>query len=108
MARYRLNKRKGVHDTVEDVSIPEDIKNRYWRKYQEWLSQGGVPDPYVAPVATPIPDSAQVDMVFAGPQGRLLKKMFLKLINEIRTNNGQDTINMTQFETWVKARINDQ
>ena len=34
---------------VYDVWIPNDPGNRDWVEYQEWLTAGGVPDPYVPP-----------------------------------------------------------
>ena len=47
MARYKLlpGDTKGVFDTVYGIGIPEDPGFLPWRIYQEWLFQGGVPDP---------------------------------------------------------------
>jgi hypothetical protein len=39
--------------TADQVHIPNDDANRDWRTYQDWLADGGVPDPYVPPVIAP-------------------------------------------------------
>jgi len=59
MAEYRLTVNEHVIHVgrtnpageVYDVWIPPDPANRDWVEYQEWLTAGGVPDPYVAPVS---------------------------------------------------------
>ena len=56
MADYQLTATDAVVIYTPDGShIPNDPANRHWIEYQEWLADGGVPDPYVPP---PEPESA--------------------------------------------------
>lgn len=41
---YRLAS-GGVRRLADEAFIPADVRNRDWRKYQEWLGAGGVPNP---------------------------------------------------------------
>ena len=43
----------GVIRASDGASIPADDRNRDWRAYQEWLSEGNVADPIPAPVIDP-------------------------------------------------------
>ena len=46
MAEYKLDKNgEGVIRTSDNAHIPEDMGNRHWKKYQEWLAEGNAPDP---------------------------------------------------------------
>jgi hypothetical protein len=45
MANYRLTNTDVVIRTADNAFIPNDPTNRDWVKYQEWLDDGGVPDP---------------------------------------------------------------
>jgi len=50
MAEYQLTATDDVViRTADGACIPNDPANRDWIKYQEWLDDGGVPDPYVKP-----------------------------------------------------------
>lgn len=52
MAKYQLLE-TGVYDTERGASIPNSLENKDWVDYQQWLTDGGVPDPiYVAPPPT--------------------------------------------------------
>lgn len=44
MKKYKLTK-DGVQNTKTGAFIPDDPKNRDWRKYQKWLAKGNTPDP---------------------------------------------------------------
>jgi hypothetical protein len=60
MADYRLTATDVVIRTADGAGIPDDPANSDWAEYQEWLEDGGVPDPYVAPpVAAPQPTNEQ-------------------------------------------------
>jgi hypothetical protein len=39
----------GVLRTTDGWWIPEDPENPDWQAYQQWLADGGVPDPYTQP-----------------------------------------------------------
>jgi len=59
MADYRLTATdKYVVRTTDGATIPNDPDNRDWVEYQEWLADGGVPDPYVHPVIEPIENTS--------------------------------------------------
>jgi hypothetical protein len=52
MADYQLTATDAVIRTVDNAAIPNDPANRDWVEYQQWLADGGVPDP-VPPVIDP-------------------------------------------------------
>lgn len=45
MAEYQLTAINTVVRTVDSAHIPNDVGNRDWQEYQEWLKKGGTPDP---------------------------------------------------------------
>ena len=47
MAEYQLTATDIVIRTEDGACIPNDPANRDWVEYQQWLEDGGVPDPYV-------------------------------------------------------------
>lgn len=49
MSDYRLTGTDTVIRAVDGANIPADEANTDRQKYLEWLSAGGVPDPYVPP-----------------------------------------------------------
>jgi hypothetical protein len=53
MADYQLTATDAVIRTEDGACIPNDPANRDWVEYQEWLTDGGVPDPYVPPEPLP-------------------------------------------------------
>jgi len=53
MAEYQLTNTNSVIRTSDGATIPNDDGNRDWVEYQDWLSGGGVPDPYVEPPPPP-------------------------------------------------------
>jgi hypothetical protein len=64
MAEYKLtNSDYSVIRTEDSASIPADEGNRDWVAYQEWLGQGGVPDPYIVPVYVNQPSPEQTLML---------------------------------------------
>ena len=58
MAEYRLAQ-DGVIRTSDLSFIPDERRNRDWRKYQRWLGDGNTPDP-AAPARPPKLDRATV------------------------------------------------
>lgn len=44
MSKYKLTE-NGVIDQETESFIPNISGNRHWREYQEWLSEGNIPDP---------------------------------------------------------------
>ncbi|KYK50041.1 hypothetical protein A1D31_22275 [Bradyrhizobium liaoningense] len=50
MAEYRLTETVLVIRTVDGAFIPPDEGNADWQAYQQWLADGGVPDPVSAPI----------------------------------------------------------
>ena len=53
MADYRLTHTALiVVRTADEANVPNDPDNRDCQDYQQWLADGGVPDPYVPPPAT--------------------------------------------------------
>ena len=53
MADYQLTATDVVIRTEDNASIPADPANRDYAEYQQWLADGGVPDPYVPPEPAP-------------------------------------------------------
>jgi hypothetical protein len=52
MADYQLTDSEMVIRVADQVWIPDDPANRDWIGYQQWLADGGVPDP-APPVIDP-------------------------------------------------------
>jgi len=44
MALYQLMN-NGVINTVTKQNIPNNVENRHWRQYQQWLTEGNTADP---------------------------------------------------------------
>ncbi|MCA1419505.1 hypothetical protein [Bradyrhizobium sp. BRP23] len=45
MAEYQLTATDAVIRTADQALIPNDEGNADWQIYQQWLADGGVPDP---------------------------------------------------------------
>jgi hypothetical protein len=57
MAEYQLTATEAsVIRTADSACIPNDPANRDWAEYQQWLADGGVPDP-VPPIVVATLDS---------------------------------------------------
>ena len=52
---YQLTPWGSIVRSSDQSNIPSDPKNTDYQTYLDWVSQGGVPDPYVAQTP-PIPD----------------------------------------------------
>jgi cell division protein FtsN len=53
MAEYQLTETDTVLRTADEAWIPNDPSNRDRVEYEQWLADGGVPDPYVPPTTAP-------------------------------------------------------
>lgn len=65
MAEYQLTATDAmVIRTADAACIPNDMANRDWVEYQEWIDAGGEPDPYVEPEPVPPVPSAEQQILF--------------------------------------------
>jgi len=84
MAEYQLTATDVVVRTEDGASIPNDPANRDRAEYEQWLADGGVPDPYVPPEPTP-PQASQEATVLYDHENRL------------RTLEGQPPLALADF-----------
>ena len=81
---YQLTATESVIRTADGASIPNDPANRDWVEYQQWLADGGVPDPYVPPdPVAPTPTSEQT--------------ILYDHENRIRAQEGQPPLTLGEF-----------
>ena len=70
MADYQLTSNETVIRTEDGAYIPNDPANRDRAEYEQWLDDGGVPDPYVPPEPVP-PDPAPETTILYDHENRL-------------------------------------
>jgi hypothetical protein len=70
MVDYQLTATDVVIRTADQAHIPNDPANRDRDEYEQWLVDGGVPDPYVPP-APAVPDPAPETTVLYDHENRL-------------------------------------
>ena len=90
MAEYRLTATDVVIRTADTAYIPNDPANRDRAEYEQWLADGGVPDPYVAPETAP-------------PQADPQTAALYDHENRLRGLEGQPPLTLTDF--LVKMRM---
>ena len=72
MAEYQLTSTDMVIRTEDMTYIPADPANMAYAEYLEWVDDGGVPDPNVAPpLAPPEPTQAQQNAILLDHENRL-------------------------------------
>jgi hypothetical protein len=89
MADYKLTATDVVERTADHAFIPNDPANRDWVEYQEWLEDGGVPDPYVPP--EPV-----------SPQPTAGQEVIYDHENRIRAIEGQPPLTLGEFITKTR------
>lgn len=89
MAEYQLTQTETVIRTADGASIPNDPDNRDRAEYDQWLADGGVPDPYVPPEPLP-PDPAPETTILYDHE------------NRIRAIEGAPPLTLGEFLTKAK------
>jgi hypothetical protein len=92
MADYQLTATDVVIRTADQASIPNDPANRDRVEYEQWLADGGVPDPYVEPEPAP-PNPSPEDEVLYNHENRIRQlegqpPLTLQELGELRTRAG--------------------
>jgi hypothetical protein len=87
MAEYQLTADDNiVFRPADQMWIPNDPANTQWMEYEQWLEDGGIPDPYVPP--DPVPPQAQ-------PETTVLYDHE----NRLRAIEGQPPLTLGEFLT---------
>lgn len=85
MADYKLlEDPHWVVRTADETHIPDDPANRDWQTYQQWLEDGGVPDPYLPPEP-------------AAPEPTVEGQVLYDHENRIRGLEGQPPLTLEEF-----------
>src|SRR4249920_2728197 len=64
MADYQLTATETVIRSADQAWIPNDPANTDRVEYEQWLADGGVPDPYVPPEPVPPAPTAEGQMLY--------------------------------------------
>jgi hypothetical protein len=84
MADYQLTSTDAVVRTADGACIPNDPANRDRIEYEQWLADGGVPDPYVAPPPVPPTPTNEQTILYDHE-------------NRIRAQEGAPPLTLTDF-----------
>jgi hypothetical protein len=71
MAEYQLSDTESVLRTADGAWIPNDPANSDRAEYEQWLADGGVPDPYVPPEPAP-PEPTPEQRILLDHENRIL------------------------------------
>lgn len=88
MADYQLTDTSMVIRTADQASIPDDPANVDRQEYEQWLADGGVPDPATP---TPPPTPPPEDVVLYNHE------------NRIRTLEGVPPLTIDEFLRMAKS-----
>jgi hypothetical protein len=86
MAEYQLTATDVVIRTEDGASIPNDPANRDRAEYEQWIKDGGVPDPYVPPPEVP-------------PEAQPETTVLYDHENRLRAIEGQPPLTLGEFLT---------
>jgi hypothetical protein len=90
MAEYQLTATEVVIRTEDGASIPNDPANRDREEYEQWLVDGGVPDPYVPPEPVPPTPSDEQTVLYNHE-------------NRLRAIEGQPPLSIVDFISKMKG-----
>lgn len=84
--RYRLHGTEGYVQDMETMGIiPNDPRNRDWRRYQKWLTEGNVPDPWKTKEELEEEEhDALIQEALQKEEEQMLKQRRLTIIGELK------------------------
>ena len=88
--RLSAHRTDSVIRTADSACIPNDPANRDWAEYQQWLADGGVPDPYVPPEPAPPEPQPETTVLYDHE-------------NRLRSIEGQPPLTLQDFFTKMRA-----
>jgi len=94
MSEYQLTDTETVIRIADGAHIPNDPNNGDRARYEQWLEDGGVPDPHVPPEA-------------AAPEAQPESQLLYDHENRLRALEGQAPLTVQDFIEHVKANQND-
>ncbi|MCK5021042.1 MAG: hypothetical protein KAS32_28785 [Candidatus Peribacteraceae bacterium] len=101
MAKYKLIK-NGVEDTETGTCIPDKAGNRDWKKYQEWLAEGNVPDLADPPPAPPTDEEIYNQTM---QNNKLIKAMALTLNEAGAFSTAGEVLSILELKILIKDKM---